>query len=119
MGWGISQILATVIAAALVVITAAALVRRPGVSPIVVLSGLIPLGAAGAFFNAIVGFLRISSLSADALAGAPVVLVSNLSKVFTTTLAIAVGAWVGFIIAQVFEGEDEADTVEVSGSVAG
>jgi uncharacterized membrane protein YjjB (DUF3815 family) len=100
MGWGANQNLATLIAAAVVVFfIAVSFVRRPGVSPIVALAGIIPLGAAGALFRAIVGFLQVSSLKGDGLS-APVALISNLSTLFTTTCAIAVGAWIGYLVGQ-------------------
>jgi uncharacterized membrane protein YjjB (DUF3815 family) len=99
MGWGASQNLATLVAAALVVFIAVSFIRRPGVSPIVMLAGIIPLGAAGALFRAIVGFLEVSSLKGEGLS-APAALISNLSILFTTTCAIAVGAWTGYFIGQ-------------------
>jgi len=99
IGWGASQNLATFVAAAVVIFIVVSLVRRPGVSPIVMLAGIIPLGAAGALFRAIVGFLEISSLKGEG-PSAPVALISNLSIVFTTTFAIAVGAWTGYLLAQ-------------------
>jgi uncharacterized membrane protein YjjB (DUF3815 family) len=99
MGWGASQNLATFVAAAVVIFIVVSLVRRPGVSPIVMLAGVIPLGAAGALFRAIVGFLEISSLKGEG-PSAPVALISNLSIVFTTTCAIAVGAWTGYLFGQ-------------------
>jgi uncharacterized membrane protein YjjB (DUF3815 family) len=99
MGWGASQNLATFLAAAVVIFIAVSFVRRPGVSPIVMLAGIIPLGAAGALFRAIVGFLQITSLKGEGL-GAPVTLISNLSILFTTTTAIAVGAWIGYLLGQ-------------------
>jgi uncharacterized membrane protein YjjB (DUF3815 family) len=99
MGWGASQNLATFVAAAVIIFIVVSLVRRPGVSPIVMLAGIIPLGAAGALFRAIVGFLEISSLKGEG-PSAPVALISNLSIVFTTTCAIAVGAWTGYLLAQ-------------------
>src|SRR5579863_2991325 len=99
MGWGANQNLATFVSAAVVIFIVVSLVRRPGVSPIVMLAGIIPLGAAGALFRAIVGFLEISSLKGEG-PSAPVALISNLSIVFTTTCAIAVGAWTGYLIGQ-------------------
>jgi len=93
-------ILATAVAAAAVVITATALVRRSGVSPIVMLSALVPLGAAGPFFNAIVDFLQLSSAKGAAFNTVPVKLIVDLSRVFTTFLAIAVGAWVGIALSR-------------------
>jgi uncharacterized membrane protein YjjB (DUF3815 family) len=99
MGWGASQNLATFVAAAVVIFIVVSLVRRPGVSPIVMLAGIIPLGAAGALFRTIVGFLEISSLKGEG-PSAPVALISNLSIVFTTTCAIAVGAWTGYLLGQ-------------------
>jgi hypothetical protein len=100
---GASEALATLAAAAAVVIVVTTLVRisRPGVSPIVVLSGFAPLGAAKPLFAAIIGMLKISSLKNDALTVAPAQLISNISIVFTTTLAIALGAGLGVMITRV------------------
>lgn len=100
-GYGANQNLATLVAAALVVFIAVRFVRRQSVSPIVMLAGIIPLGAAGALFRAIVGFLQVSSLKGEGLS-APVQLISNLSILFTTTTAIAVGAWIGYLIGRWF-----------------
>jgi uncharacterized membrane protein YjjB (DUF3815 family) len=99
MAWGANQNLATFVAAAVVIFIAVSFVRRPGVSPIVMLAGIIPLGAAGALFRAIVGFLQVSSLKGEGLS-APVALISNLSVVFTTTAAIGLGAWIGYLAGQ-------------------
>jgi uncharacterized membrane protein YjjB (DUF3815 family) len=99
MGWGATMNFATLVAAAVVVFIAVSFVRRAGVSPIVMLTGVIPLGAAGALFRAIVGFLEVSSLKGSGLS-APIALISNLSILFTTTTAIAVGAWIGYLIGQ-------------------
>jgi uncharacterized membrane protein YjjB (DUF3815 family) len=99
--FGVSQTLATLAAsAAVVIVVTVTLIRRPGFSPIVMLSGLVPLGAAKAFFTAIIGFLKISTLKGEALAVAPVSLLSNLSILFKTTLAIALGAALGVVIIQ-------------------
>jgi hypothetical protein len=74
MGWGASQNLATFLAAALVLFIAVRFVRRPGVSPIVMVAGVIPLGAAGVLLRAIVGFLQVLSLKGEGLS-APVALI--------------------------------------------
>jgi uncharacterized membrane protein YjjB (DUF3815 family) len=96
MGFDMSQALATLVAsAAVVIVVRLTLIRRPGFSPIVVLSGLVPLGAATAFFAAIIGFLKLPSLTGEALASAPVELLSNMSALFKTTLAIVLGAALG------------------------
>ena len=91
IGAGASHVFATSIAAGLVVLTASVLIRRPGISPVVVVSALTPIGAVGPFFRAIVGFLRLSSVPADQLTDSVFALITNLSRVFTTTLALAIG----------------------------
>jgi hypothetical protein len=100
MQTGVSQTLATLAAAAAVVIVVAPLIRLrlAGLSPIVILSSFVPLGAAKPFFAAIIGVLKISSLKGEALAAAPVALISNVSIVFKTTLAIALGVALGAMI---------------------
>jgi uncharacterized membrane protein YjjB (DUF3815 family) len=59
--WGASANVATLIADAMVVMVA--VLRRPGMSPVITVSGILPLGAAGAVSRAIVDFLQISSLT--------------------------------------------------------
>jgi hypothetical protein len=88
---GATPVIATLVAAFLVVISASLLTRRPGLSPVVMVSALLPIGAAGPFFRAIAGFLRLASLPAEQSAGPTVELMTNLSRVFTTTLALAIG----------------------------
>jgi hypothetical protein len=83
--------LATLIAAALVIFVAAALIRRPVLSPIVMVSAILPLGAALPFFRVIIDFLRIPSTSGEGLSALPQAMLSDIGKVFTTTLAIAIG----------------------------
>lgn len=102
MGAGAGRPLATAIAAAAVVIVLAPLVRycRPGVSPIVILSSFVPLGASKSFFAVIDVSLRMPSLKGEALAAAAASLISNGSTVFWTTLAIALGASAGAALLQ-------------------
>ncbi|MET0294716.1 MAG: threonine/serine exporter family protein [Phenylobacterium sp.] len=87
--------LASMAAAALVVVASALLTRRAGLSPAVMVSALLPLGAAAAFFRALVGFMQISRLPPAALPQVSVALVANLSRVFMTSLAIALGVAIG------------------------
>lgn len=99
---GVSQPVATLIAAAAVVIVVAPLVRirRPGISPVVILSSYVPLGAAKAFFAATVGILKAPLLKGEDLAAAPVELLINVSLVLKTTFAIVLGAALGYMIIQ-------------------
>ncbi len=101
MQMGATQGLATFAAAAAVILfmTAVFQIRRPGVSPVLSVSSLIPLGAAKAFFVAIITLLKVSAISGDDQAAASVEVLSNLSIVVRTTLAIAVGASIGAMIA--------------------
>jgi uncharacterized membrane protein YjjB (DUF3815 family) len=92
--------LASMSAAALVVIVAMLLTRRPGLSPAVMVSALLPLGAAGAFFRALVGFMQIARLPQEALPQVSVELVTNLSRVFMTSLAIALGVAIALGLAR-------------------
>lgn len=88
---GATMELSSMLAAALVVTTAALLTRRAGLSPAVMVSALLPLGAAGAFFRALVGFMQISRLPQEELSRVSSELVINVSRVFMTSLAIALG----------------------------
>jgi uncharacterized membrane protein YjjB (DUF3815 family) len=101
IGWGIVHGLAVVIAAAASVFLAIALVSRKRTSSLVaIVTGVLPLGAAVAFFNAIKGILEISTFKDQALITASAQLAANLSSIFTTTLAIALGMGVGFLVAR-------------------
>ena len=120
MAAGASRPLATAVAAAAVVIVVVPVfsVRQPGVSPVVILSSFVPLGAAKAFFAAIDVSLRMTSLKGEAMTVAAATLISNGSIVFWTTLAIALGASVGglFLEAVAFVREMSTATTEGSGS---
>jgi len=94
---GASSVPATFCAATAVVFVTHAVIpiRRPGVTPAVLVSALIPLGAAKPFFEAIIGLVRTPSLKGDALAAAPAALMSDVATVVTMTLAVALGVAVG------------------------
>ena len=53
MGSGLNQNWATAVAAAVVVLLAATIVRRHAISPVVLICGILPLGSAVAMFNMI------------------------------------------------------------------
>lgn len=112
MSWGLTQNWSTVIAAAVVVLVAVAIVRGHVVSPVVLIAGVIPLGAAVAMFNTIIGLMKISSLSGEALNGASVALSASAGTAFTTTLAIAVGLGAGMAIVRLLQ--REKDRAQVS-----
>jgi len=109
MSWGLGPNWSTAVGAAVVVLVAVAIIRRPGVSPVVLVSGVLPLGAAVAMFNAIVELMKVSSLKGEALSGASVALSANLGKVFATSLAIALGLGAGMAIVRLFRQEEVRD----------
>jgi uncharacterized membrane protein YjjB (DUF3815 family) len=98
---------ATVIAAIVVVLVAVAITRRHTVSPVVLICGVLPLGAAVAMFNLIFALMQISTAKGEALSGAAVALSSNLGKVFDTSLAIAVGLGAGMAVQRLLRRGDE------------
>jgi len=107
IGWGVSQNWATVAAAAVVVLVAtSSLIRQRAVSPVVLVTGILPLGAALAMFNMIIELMKVSSLKGEALSESSVALSANMGKVFATTLAIALGLEVGISLVRLF-GWDE------------
>jgi uncharacterized membrane protein YjjB (DUF3815 family) len=110
MSFGLSVNWATVIAAALVVLVAVAIIRRHTISPVVLICGVLPLGAAVAMFNLIFALMQVSSANGDAAAGAATALSANAGKVFTISLAIAVGLGAGVLIVRFFNRE-ETDAV--------
>ncbi|MDX9788191.1 MAG: threonine/serine exporter family protein [Desulfobacterales bacterium] len=107
MSWGMNQNWSTAVAAAVVVWVAVILIRGHEVSPVVMISGVLPLGAAVAMFNGIVELMRVSSIQGEALSGASVALIANMGKVFTTSLAIALGLGAGVAITRLFRREGE------------
>jgi len=109
MIWGMGQNWSTAVAAAVVVLVAVGIIRRHLESPVVLVSGVLPLGAAVAMFNAIVELMKVSSLKGEALSGASVALSANIGKVFTTSLAIALGLAAGIAIVKFFRQEEIRD----------
>lgn len=111
MSWGVSQNWSTAVAAAVVVLVGVAVIQRHVVSPVVVISGVLPLGAAVAMFNAIIDLMKVSSLKGEALSGASIALSANMGKVFTTSLAIALGLGAGIAIVRFFRREEVREEV--------
>lgn len=105
MYWGLSQNWSTVVAAAAIVLVAVAIIRGHEVSPVVTISGVLPLGAAVAMFNAILGLMKVSSLQGEALSEASIALSANTGKVFVTSLAIALGLAAGMAVVRVVRRE--------------
>jgi hypothetical protein len=81
------------------------------VSPVVVISGVLPLGAAVAMFKAIIELMKVSHLEGEALRGASVALSANMGKVFITSLAIALGLGTGIAIVRFFRREEVQEGV--------
>jgi uncharacterized membrane protein YjjB (DUF3815 family) len=111
MSWGLSQNWSTAAAAAVVVLVAVAITRRHAVSPVVLVSGVIPLGAAAAMFDTILDLMRVSTLQGEALSRASVSLSANAGKTFTTSLAIAVGLTAGVEVVRLFRRGDVREGV--------
>jgi uncharacterized membrane protein YjjB (DUF3815 family) len=103
--WGLGQDWATVLAAAAIVAVAVATTRRHRVPPIVLICGVLPLGAASSVFRAVFEVLRASSAAGEALEAAALAWTANASRAFTGTMAIALGLGVGMTIARLFDRE--------------
>jgi uncharacterized membrane protein YjjB (DUF3815 family) len=98
MSFGMTQNWSTAVAAAGVVLVAVAIIRRDEVYPVVLITGVLPLGAALAVFNTIIGLMKVTSLKDEALAIESAALSMNIGKVVITSLAIALGLAVGMAI---------------------
>jgi uncharacterized membrane protein YjjP (DUF1212 family) len=105
MSWGLTQNWSTVVAAAVVVLVAVVIIRGHVVSPVVLISGVLPLGASMAMFHAILELMKVSSLQGEALSGASVALSANAGKAFTTSLAIALGLGAAMAVLRLFRRE--------------
>lgn len=99
---GVSTAWSTVLASAVVVLVATILLRRHVASPVVLISGVLPLGAAVAAVNAVFELMKVSSASGEALNSAAVALASKTGKVFVLSLAIALGIELGAVIVGAF-----------------
>lgn len=95
---GLSQAAAVVMAAIVCVLVTTLFRWRPQLSPLVMVTGVLPLGAAVPLFRSIYGILTLYQLQGEALNAAVVQLIANLSNVFTTTLAIVLGIWLGLLL---------------------
>jgi uncharacterized membrane protein YjjB (DUF3815 family) len=90
--------LTTFLAATLVALIASVMFRRPGASPLVMVSALLPLAAAVAFFRAIAAFLRLPALNSRPPEALTEVMFVNLANLFTTTAAIGAGVAVAVVV---------------------
>lgn len=106
MGWDMSQNWSTLVASAVVALAATAIVQRRRISPVVLICGVLPLGAAVAMFNMIFDLMKVSSLKGDALSAASVALSTHLGQAFTGTLAVALGLGAGIAIIRLFKREE-------------
>jgi uncharacterized membrane protein YjjB (DUF3815 family) len=95
LGFGFGPGWATAAASAIVVLVAVALLRDREMPPVVLISGVLPLGSAVAVFNAIVNLMKVPSLKGEALSRATDAVNGDVGKVFVTSLAIAIGLTVG------------------------
>lgn len=111
MSWGVNQNWSTAVASAVVVLVAMAIIRGHRVSPVVMVCGVLPLGGSVAMFNVIASLMKVSYLSGEALSAASVTLSANMGKVFTTSLAIALGLATGMAIARLFRRQEVQEEI--------
>lgn len=95
---GLSQAVSVAMGALVCVVVATLFSRRFHLTPLAMVTGVLPLGAAVPLFRSIHGILTLHRLQGDALNAAVVQLIANLSNVFTTTLAIVLGIWLGLLL---------------------
>lgn len=91
------------------VLVAVLLTRRNMVSPVVLICGVLPPGAAVAMFNLIFALMQLSTAKADALNKASLALAANVGKVFVTSLAIALGLGAGLASCRLFKRDEVAE----------
>jgi len=92
---GVNPNWATAIAAMVLVFVAVTIIREPTVPPVVLFSGVLPLGAASSMFSAILDLMRVSTLKGEDLNVAAIQLIASAGRVFTVSLAIVLGLGVG------------------------
>jgi uncharacterized membrane protein YjjB (DUF3815 family) len=108
---GLSLNWSTMIAAALLVLVGTAIIRRHAVSPVALVSGVLPLAASASMFDTILALMAVSSAKGQALQNASASLISSSAKVFTVSLAMAIGLATGLAIVRVIRGEKVWDSV--------
>jgi uncharacterized membrane protein YjjB (DUF3815 family) len=108
MEWGLGISQATVIASLIVVLAAALFTRRHEVSPVVLICGVLPLGASIAMFNTIFLLLLIPQATEDALNQYAVELTGSVGKAFTISLAIVLGLGAGTAIVRLIRRDKPA-----------
>ena len=101
----------TLIAAAVVVLVGTALIRRHAVPLVALASGIFPLAASAALFDAVLGVMTVSSAKGEALQTASAALIASAAKAFTVSLAIAVGLAAGLAIVRALRGEKVWESV--------
>jgi uncharacterized membrane protein YjjB (DUF3815 family) len=95
----------TLLAAAAVVLVGTAIIRRHAVSPVALVSGVLPLAASASMFDAILALMTVSPAKGEALQNASASLISSSAKVFNASLAIAIGLAAGLAIVRAIRGE--------------
>jgi uncharacterized membrane protein YjjB (DUF3815 family) len=109
VGYGLTPHASVVIAAAVCVAVSTIVVKRgQDQSAIALVTGILPLGASVALFNAIVGTLKMASLKGDALTAASAQLLANVTDVLVTTLAIVFGLLAGYVLLWPFKPREKA-----------
>ena len=108
-GLNLGQNLSIVIAAAVVVLVAVAIIRSHKVSPVVMICGVLPLGAATAMFNMVLGLMKLPKVSGNELRAASIEYTSNLATVFVTSLSIALGMGIGMAIVRLFRRKESVE----------
>lgn len=95
---GLSQPVSIAMGAIACVLVTTLFNQRHHLSPLAMITGVLPLGAAVPMFRSIHSILTLHRLQGDALSEAVVQLIANLSNVFTTTLSIVLGIWLGLLL---------------------
>jgi uncharacterized membrane protein YjjB (DUF3815 family) len=110
-GFGLGQNASVVVASAACVVVAYLLAgKRQDLSTVALVTGILPLGASVALFNAIGATLKTASGKADSLTVAPEQLVAGMSVALVTTIAIVLGLFAGSAILWPFRHRASAQT---------
>lgn len=110
----LSQNWSTVFATCSIILLSSILLYRDKVSPVVIITGIIPLGATVAIMNVIVGLIKVSTSSGDMLDQSSISLIANIGKVFTTNVSIVFGLVTGLGIVNRIAGKKSDPVWKVS-----
>jgi uncharacterized membrane protein YjjB (DUF3815 family) len=80
---------------------------RQEFSPVALITGVLPLGASLAMFETVGGLLRLPTLEGELVTKEVLEMIANASRVFSTTLSLALGLAMVVVVSRQFRRQEE------------